>query len=319
MSPWVRADDPRQRIDLSLPMSNSGILIIGSTGMLGRELAAECDRRGTDCRTLAGSDDLDVTQAAAVSETLRREMPAIVINAAAYTDVDGAEANQAQADLVNGTGPGNLARVCRELDCMLVHFSTDYVFDGRAGRPYLVDDEPNPINAYGRSKLLGDQAIVETGCRHLLIRTSWLFAAHGNNFVRTILRLAGGEPTLNVIDDQHGRPTYCTDLARITFDLIEHDAQGTYHAGNDGHCTWFDFATAIVGQARSACEVHRCPTTDHPRPAPRPGFSVLDLAATTALIGSPRHWSDAVADCVGQLIDQPVTGPAVTSTRRSAT
>ncbi|TDI45232.1 MAG: dTDP-4-dehydrorhamnose reductase [Acidobacteria bacterium] len=290
-------------------MSNSGILIIGSTGMLGRELAAECARRGTDCRNLVGPDDLDVTQAAAVSETLRREMPAVVINATAYTDVDGAEANRAEADLVNGAGPGNLARVCRELDCMLVHFSTDYVFDGRAGRPYLVDDEPDPINAYGRSKLLGDRAIAEAGCRHLLIRTSWLFAAHGHNFVRTILRLAGRQPTLNVIDDQHGRPTYCPDLARMTFDLVDRGAQGTWHAANDGHCTWFDFATAIVGQAGSACEVRRCPTTDHPRPAPRPAFSVLDLSATTALIGCSRHWSDAVADCVGQLTDQPVTEP----------
>ncbi len=290
-------------------MNNSGVLIIGSTGMLGRELAAECDRRGTDCRTLVGPDDLDVTQAAAVSGTLRREMPAVVINATGYTNVDGAETNRAEADLVNGAGPGNLARVCRDIDCTLVHFSTDYVFDGRAGRPYLVDDEPNPINAYGRSKLAGDRAIAEAGCRHLLIRTSWLFAAHGHNFVRTILGLAGRQPTLNVIDDQHGRPTYCPDLARMTFDMVDRGAQGIYHAANDGHCTWFDLATAIVGQARSPCEVRRCSTPDHPLPAPRPAFSVLDLAATTALIGSPRHWNDAVADCVGQLIDQPVTEP----------
>ncbi len=290
-------------------MSNSGILIIGSTGMLGRELAAECDRRGTDYRALVGPDDLDVTQAAAVSETLRREMPAVVINATGYTDVDGAETNRAVADLVNGAGPGNLARVCRDLDCMLVHFSTDYVFDGRAGRPYLVDDEPNPINAYGRSKLAGDHAIVEAGCRHLLIRTSWLFAAHGHNFVRTILGLASRQPTLNVVDDQHGRPTYCPDLARMTFDMIDRDAQGTYHAANDGDCTWFDLATAIVAQTRTACEVRRCRTSDHPRPAPRPAFSVLDLSATTALIGCPRHWSLAVADCVGQLIDQRVAEP----------
>ncbi len=290
-------------------MSNSGILIIGSAGMLGRELAAECDRRGTGCRTLAGRDALDVTHAAAVSETLRREMPAVVINAAAYTDVDGAETNRAEADLVNGAGPGNLARACRDIDCTLVHFSTDYVFDGRAGHPYLVDDEPNPINAYGRSKLAGDRAIAEAGCRHLLIRTSWLFAAHGRNFVRTILGLADRQPTLDVIDDQHGRPTYCPDLARMTFDMLDRGAEGTYHAANDGHCTWFDLATAIVGQARSACEVRRCRTSDSPRPAPRPAFSVLDISATTDLIGCPRHWSLAVADCVGQLIDQRVAEP----------
>ena len=285
-------------------MSSSGILIIGSTGMLGRELVAECDRRGTECRTLVGPDDLDVTNATAVSETLRRERPAVVINAVGYTDVDCAETNEAEADLVNGAGPGNLARVCRDLDCTLVHFSTDYVFDGRAGRPYLVDDEPNPINAYGRSKLAGDRAIVESGCRHLLIRTSWLFAAHGRNFVRTILELAGRQPTLDVVDDQHGRPTYCPDLARMTFDLIDRGVEGMYHAGNDGHCTWFDLATTIVAQARSACEVRRCGTSHSPRPAPRPAFSVLDISATADLIGCPRHWSLAVADCVGQLIER---------------
>ena len=290
-------------------MSSSGILIIGSTGMLGRELVAECARRGTDCRALVGPDDLDVTNATAVSETLRRERPAVVINAVGYTDVDGAETNQAEADLVNAAGPGNVARVCRDIDCTLVHFSTDYVFDGRAGRPYLVDDEPDPINAYGRSKLAGDHAIVEAGCRHLLVRTSWLFAAHGHNFVRTILGLACRQPTLDVVDDQHGRPTYCPDLARMTFDLLDRGAEGTFHAGNDGHCTWFDLATAIVGLAHSACEVRRCRTLDSMRPASRPAFSVLDLSATTALIGCPRHWSLAVADCVGQLIDQRVTEP----------
>jgi len=292
-------------------MSTSGILIIGSTGMLGRELVAECERRGTDCRAIVGPDDLDVTHPAAVSETLRRERPAIVINAAGYADVDGAETNHAEADLVNGAGPGNLARACRDLDCTLVHFCTDYVFDGRARRPYRVGDEPNPINAYGRSKLAGDRAIAESGCRHLLVRTSWLFAAHGRNFVRTIFGLAGRQSTLDVVDDQHGRPTYCPDLARMTFDLLDHGAVGTFHAANDGQCTWFDLATAIVAQARSACEVRRCRTDDTSRPArpaSRPAFSVLDLSATTDLIGRPRHWRDAVADCVAQL-GQPVAEP----------
>lgn len=288
-------------------MSNSGILIIGSTGMLGRELAAECARRGADARGLAGPDDLDVTDPAAVADALRRESPAVVINATGYTDVDGAETNRELADRVNGAGPGNLARVCRDLDALLVHFSTDYVFDGRAGRPYLVDDEPNPISAYGRSKLAGEHAIVESGCRHLLIRTSWLFAAHGRNFVRTILDLAGRRPALNVVDDQHGRPTYGPDLARMTLDLIDRGAHGTWHAANDGHCTWCDLANAIVEHAQSTCEICPCPTSAYPLPAPRPAFSVLDLAATAALIGPPRHWKDAVADCVGRLIDQRVT------------
>ena len=283
-------------------MSNAGILIIGNAGMLGRELVAECARRGADARSLDGPSELDITDADAVSVMLRRQEPAVVINATGYTDVDGAETNPGEADRINATGPGNLARVCRDLDCTLVHFSTDYVFDGRAGRPYLAQDQPNPINAYGRSKLAGERAIVESGCRHLLIRTSWLFAAHGRNFVRTILAAAGRKPTLNVVNDQHGRPTYCPDLARMTLDLVDRDVHGTYHAANDGHCTWFDMATAIVNVAGSPCEVHPCPTSAYPLPAPRPAFSVLDLSATTALLGPPRHWTDAVADCVGQLI-----------------
>jgi dTDP-4-dehydrorhamnose reductase len=283
-------------------VSNAGILIIGNAGMLGRELVAECASRDANTRSLDGPSELDITDADAVSAVLRRQPPAVVINATGYTDVDGAETNPDEADRINATGPGNLARVCRELDCTLVHFSTDYVFDGRAGRPYLAQDEPNPINVYGRSKLAGERAIVESGCRHLLIRTSWLFAAHGRNFVRTILAAAGRKSTLNVVNDQHGRPTYCPDLARMTLDLLDRNAHGTYHAGNDGHCTWFDMATAIVDVAGSPCEVYPCPTTAYPLPAPRPAFSVLDLTATTALIGPPRHWTDAVADCVGQLI-----------------
>ncbi len=283
-------------------MSNSGIRVSGASGMLGRELVAQCARRDADARSLHGPDELDITDAEAVSETLRREAPVVVINATGYTDVDGAETNREEAERINGTGPGNLARVCRDIDALLVHFSTDYVFDGRAGRPYQVGHEPNPINAYGHSKLAGDRAIVETGCRHLLIRTSWLFATHGHNFVRTILELSGRRPELKVVDDQHGRPTYCPDLAGKTLDLIDHDARGTYHAANDGHCTWFDLARVIIDLAGSSCEVQPCPTSAYPLPAPRPAFSVLDLAATAALIGPPRHWKDAVADCVGQLI-----------------
>jgi dTDP-4-dehydrorhamnose reductase len=280
----------------------SGILIVGSTGMLGHELAAECARRDAAARALVGPDELDVTDAAAVSETLRRERPSVVINATGYTDVDGAETNQAIAGRINADGPRNLARVCGDLDALLVHYSTDYVFAGRADRPYRVDDEPDPINAYGRSKLAGDRAIADAGCRYLVVRTSWLFATRGRNFVRTILDLAGRQPTLDVVNDQHGRPTYCPDLARMTLDLVDRDAQGIFHAGNDGHCTWFDMAAAVVEQSGIACEVRPCATSAYPLPAPRPAFGVLDLSATNALIGPPRHWTDAVADCVGRLV-----------------
>ncbi|MHC4767612.1 MAG: SDR family oxidoreductase, partial [Planctomycetota bacterium] len=163
-------------------MTQSGTVIIGSTGMLGCELVVACRRRGTEARGLVGPDEIDITDEHAVREILARERPSIVINATGYTDVDGAEAEPQAADQINRVGPAHLARACREAGALLVHYSTDYVFDGRLDRPYRPDDTPNPINAYGRSKLAGEQEITDVGCRHLLIRTSWLFAPHSRNF-----------------------------------------------------------------------------------------------------------------------------------------
>jgi dTDP-4-dehydrorhamnose reductase len=272
--------------------------------MLGRELSRVFDPE--QVVALAGRGELDITDAKAVSSAVGRLRPQIVINAAAWTDVDGAEAEPAEADRVNRAGPAHLADACRDIGALLVHYSTDYVFDGRARVPYRVDDAPNPINVYGRTKLAGEREVMANGCRCLLIRTSWLFAAQGHNFVRTILDLARRRSTLEVVDDQSGRPTYAPDLARMTRALLLRRAVGTWHATNDGTATWYELARAIVDAAGLDCEILPCSTESSPRPARRPAFSVLDLSATAALMGRPRHWKEAVTACVRQLVNPPV-------------
>ncbi len=274
------------------------VVIVGSSGMLGRELVEACARRGRAAVGLGGREAVDVTSEASVRRMMVETAPGVVINATGYTDVDGAEANPAAADLLNRAGPGNLGRACRDAGALLVHYSTDYVFDGRATRPYRVNDEARPINAYGRSKLAGEREIAASGCRFLLIRTSWLFAPHGRNFVTTIADLASRRPCIDVVNDQRGRPTYAADLADMTLSLLDKEAGGTLHAANDGECSWHELAKAVVEHAGLSCDVRPCATSAHPRPAARPAYSVLDLSTTIDQIGPPRHWREALAECI---------------------
>ena len=281
-------------------MTGADLVIIGTDGMLGREVATACERRNLGARTFGGPHELDITDTSQVHSVLSEAPCSVVINAAGYTDVDGAESEPELADQVNRVGPANLARACHDIGAVLVHYSTDYVFDGRADRPYRTDDPPHPINAYGRSKLAGEREVV-AGSRHLLIRTSWLFAPHGRNFVRTILDRAARRGELTVVEDQVGRPTYAADLAEATLDLLQRGVEGTVHAANGDQCSWFELAAAIVQLAGLPCTVRPCPTSDMPRPAPRPAYSVLDLSSSTAVIGEPRSWRDALARCLEQL------------------
>ena len=282
-------------------MIDPGLIIIGTSGMLGRELEAACNVRGLDPRSFPGRRALDITDADRVTDCLAELRPSVVVNATGYNDVDRAESEPDAADRSNHVGPANLARASKAVGALFVHYSTDYVFDGRAERPYRVDDAPGPLGAYGRSKLAGEQAIAETGCRHLIIRTSWLFAVRGRNFVRTILDLGRKLPEVNVVTDQVSRPTYAPDLARITLDLLERGATGTVHAANDGQCSWFELARTVAELAALDCRVQPCLTADMPRPAARPPFSVLDLSAIEPIVGRPRPWTEALAECVEQL------------------
>lgn len=281
-------------------MNTPTTAVIGASGMLGREIVSACAARGIDVVGFGGPEALDITESEAVREALRGVK--LVLNAAAYTDVDGAESQPAEAMRVNQLGPLNLARTCRDNDALLVHFSTDYVFNGVASSEYRVDEEPSPLNVYGLSKLAGEHAIRDIGCEHLIIRSSWLFAPHSRNFVRTILDLSSQRSTLQVVVDQTGRPTASGDLANMTLGLVDAGAKGTFHAANRGRCTWFEFAREIVALAGHDCRVEPCKTSDQPRPAPRPRFSVLDLTETIRLIGKPRHWKAALRDCVDALV-----------------
>ena len=260
-------------------VNSKKIVIFGATGMLGHALM---DVFPDAC--LLGHQDVEITDAAAVRNVILQERPCAVINAAAYTDVDGCEDHQDLADAVNGHAPGCLAAACSETGAILVHYSTDYIFDG-SRMNYREDDTPNPLSAYGRSKLLGEEAIQKHTRNYRIIRTSWLFGSHGKNFVDTILALSHQMPRVKVVNDQTGKPTYTVDLARKTPEIISREP-GIYHITNDGVCSWYEFASAFIPNAVP------CSTAEFPRRAKRPAFSVLVNSKTTPL----RHWSDAVKE-----------------------
>lgn len=283
-------------------MTTRRILLVGSSGMLGRELLDEGRRRGHEIACLAGTAACDVVSRESVDHALRRVgRPDVILNAAAYTNVDGAESDEARATAVNGDGPGHLAAAAAELDALLVHFSTDYVFDGRARRPYRPDDPVAPAGAYGRSKLRGEEAIRDAEAEHLILRTAWLYAPHGKNFLRTMLSLFRVKNRLEVVTDQRGRPTACLDLARLAFDLVDAGARGTLHACNGGDGSWYEFAHAIARAVGADTRIEPTTTEFMPRPAPRPAYSVLDLDDAIDLVGPPRHWRDALASCVASM------------------
>ncbi len=254
------------------------ILILGAGGMLGhalREVIPNAVFRGRE---------LDIAERDMVISYIQGLKPAIVINAAAYTDVEGCEDNPEHAILVNGLAPGYLAEACKMVDAVLVHYSTDYVFDGTQVA-YTEEDTPNPINMYGKSKLLGEQKIMEKMDDYCVIRTSWLYGAHGRNFVDTMLDLSQKMKEVKVVNDQFGRPTYTMDLAKATTWAISCEP-GIYHITNEGTCSWYEFARAFIPNAIP------CTTEEFPRKAKRPKHSTL-LNTKIPLL---RHWRDALAE-----------------------
>lgn len=254
-------------------------LIIGSNGMLGSDL----------CKVFPDAvklthHDLDITDREQVVESILKIKPDVVINAAAYTNVDGCEDNKELAFQVNGYGPGYVAEACAKASASLVHFSTDYVFDG-SKKEYVESDIPDPINVYGDSKLLSEKKIIENMDNYRIVRISWLFGIHGKNFVETMLRLSGEMDTVKVVNDQFGKPTYSMDLANKTREIIELDP-GIYHITNDGICSWYEFASSIIDN------VVPCTSEEFPRKAKRPKYSVLVNTKTEPM----RHWREALTD-----------------------
>lgn len=276
------------------------IALIGADGMLGRQW--QLFFKSTPGARVASLTypTIDFERDESLSHVFDSN-PRLVINCAAYTNVDQAESEPDKADRINAAAVGTLARLCRDRGVTLVHYSTDYVFDGRAAAPYPVDAPTKPINVYGRTKLRGEQLLQSSGCDHLLIRTSWLYAPWAKNFVRTIAAAAKAKPELRVVHDQRGRPTSTASLVNITARLLDHGLRGTFHATDDGDCTWFDFAATIAAHANPACRVLPCTTAEFPRPAPRPAYSVLDLSKTVAAIGPLRSWQSSLADVLPRI------------------
>jgi dTDP-4-dehydrorhamnose reductase len=274
-------------------------LLVSPDGMLGRAWEALLTERGL---AFAGVSwpAIDFTKPESI-DAFVRDGVRTVINCSAFTDVDGAETREDEATAINGTGVADLAERCRRVGALLVHFSTDYVFEGHSSEPYRTDQELAPLNAYGRSKAAGELAIRNSGCEHLIVRTSWLYAPWGKNFVLTMRELGRKNSQLRVVDDQLGRPTSAEYLASRTLDLIGMGARGTFHVTDGGQCSWYEFAMLVMKEAGLPCEVIPCTSEEFARPARRPAYSVLDLTETEALLGPSRSWRENVADVVRQM------------------
>jgi dTDP-4-dehydrorhamnose reductase len=271
------------------------ILISGVHGQLGRALAGVCTNRGIDFDG-RDIDTLDIRDAVAVTRWIEALKPYAVINCAAQTAVDDCEIDESSALTVNGAAVGHFAKACNASRARLVQISTDYVFAGDGNRPYREDDPVAPINAYGRSKLRGEE-LAFGAHRHLVIRTAWLYGHGGRNFVETIRgQIDSGAETLKVVADQRGSPTFCNDLAEAVVDLVDADIGGVVHAVNTGETTWHGFAVSIASLLGKDVEVLGVRTENFPRPAARPAYSVLDTSRLSAVLGrGMAPWEDALA------------------------
>ena len=260
--------------------------------MLGRDLLSLLGDRGH------GIDiaDIDITSPESVFKVISDLKPEVVINCAAYTDVDGCESDIEKAMAVNGEGVAYLAMACRDLGALLVQVSTDYIFDGGKGTPYIEDDAPCPISVYGESKLAGEMNAVFSP-DHLIVRTQWLYGLHGKNFVETMLRMGAEKDELTVVDDQIGSPTWTVDLSRAIIALIDGGCRGIYHATNLEHCSWNGFAKAIFEESGLNVAVKPMTTTELDRPARRPLYSTLGCSKMTGDTGfHPQSWRDALRE-----------------------
>jgi dTDP-4-dehydrorhamnose reductase len=262
------------------------VVVTGAGGMLGRAVVEACLDRGHEVARLA-HEDLDITDALAVEDVLDHYRPAIVINCAAWTDVDGAEADERGAMRVNDYGAALLAGAADAMGAKVMLPSSDYVFDGSQRRPYLESDLPAPVSAYGRSKLAGETSVAVANDRHLIVRTSWLFGTGGPNFIETMLRVGAEQPEVLVVSDQVGSPTYVRHLAPALALLAESERFGIHHVAAAGHCSWFEFAQEIFDQAGMETRVMAATTEMLGRPAPRPAYSVLGSENPDAIVLPP--------------------------------
>lgn len=282
------------------------ILVTGANGQLGRELQILAAQHPAFEFIFADRSVLPIDDQQAISDFFTLHQPAWCINCAAYTAVDKAESDKENAFRINGDAPGWLATACRIADARLIHISTDYVFPGNSATPLKENDTTGPINVYGASKLEGERrALEQYPDGTLIIRTSWVYSEYGNNFVKTMIKLMKARPTINVVDDQFGSPTYAADLAAAILHIVDAPRfiPGIFHYSDEGRISWYDFAVAIKGRIESACAVNPIPTSEFPTPATRPSFSLLDKTLIRHTYGlSIPDWQASLDICLFRLL-----------------
>ena len=282
------------------------ILITGANGQMGSEFRELEERFEMYQFLFTDIEELNITDSDAVNTYFQSEDPDIIINCAGYTTVDKAEEEPEKAMLINGIAPEILSKAASASDTLLIHISTDYVFNGRAYKPYTEDDSPDPISLYAQSKYAGEVAVETNANRGVIIRTSWLYSSYGNNFVKTILKLTKERENLNIIFDQIGNPTYARDLCKTILDILPdlETYQGVeiFHYSNEGIASWYDFASAIVDLSQINCQVYPIESKEYPLPAPRPYYSVMNKTKIKSQFGIKiPHWRDSLKDCLALL------------------
>lgn len=287
---------------------NHTILVTGADGQLGREMqiASRSSRNRFIFTDIAGEHErLDITDPQAIADIVRENHVNVIVNCAAYTNVDKAETDPETANLLNNIAAGNLADAMKAVNGTLIHISTDYVFQGDRNIPCREDWPTEPLGVYGKTKLAGEKSIEATGCASIIIRTAWLYSPFGNNFVKTMRDLTSSRESLKVVFDQVGTPTYAGDLAETICRIIENgqlDKTGIYHFSNEGVCSWFDFAKAICEMSGNTCDIRPCHSDEFPSPVARPHFSVLDKTKIKQTFGIRiPYWTDSLKLCIEEI------------------
>lgn len=286
-------------------MCSDNILVTGANGQLGRSLRRVVQERGCAGNWLfTDVAELDITDKEAVGTFVAAKKISVMVNCAAYTNVDGAEEDKESADLLNNVAVANLACAAASAGALLIHISTDYVFDGEACVPYKEEDAAAPYSVYGVTKRRGEEAVLRSGCRYMIFRTAWLYSEYGKNFVKTMRSLMSARKSLNVVFDQAGTPTYAADLAMAIYDVIEKRKYepGIYHYSNEGVCSWYDFTKEIAAMSGYDCTIEPCHSSEFPSKVRRPHYSVLDKSKVKRVLGlEVPYWKDSLKICIDNL------------------